>query len=385
MSSQGGDAASSLMDISVDRVDLLKELSITQSVIERKSTVPILSNFLFEAANGNLMISASDLELSLRTFCPAKVSSPGCCTVPGRKLREYIRLLDGERLTLRSLANDWVQLRAGKSLTKLAGLPYKNFPRLPLYPSKAAVKLPAPIFRALISKTFFAICQEESRYTLNGALLIVQPTMITMVTTDGNRLAHVQASTLVEGLATPEMRVLIPKKALSEIGRLVSLGEVEMLEFAKDTSTLYFRIGRRLLTCRQLAGSFPNYESILPREYKRSVILPSAEAFQAIQRVSQLCDDTSAAVKVRLQTSQFCLSSNSPSIGEAEEILNTEYSGEALSSAFNPRFLMEFLKAANTDNVEFHFKDSTSATELRPVKPAGADGNYRYIVMPIRT
>jgi DNA polymerase-3 subunit beta len=151
-----------------------------------------LSNFLFETSGNNLLISATDLDLSVRTFCAAKVKNPGCCTVPGRKLYDYVRLLADGEVAIKSQENDWVQVRCGRSNTRFVGLPRKNFPSLPLYPAQAAVRLPAAVFRASISRTIFAMSHEESRYTWNGALLIVQPTTITMVATDGSRLAHVQ-------------------------------------------------------------------------------------------------------------------------------------------------------------------------------------------------
>ena len=375
-------AAPSAMEITIDKTDFLKELSITQAVVERKSTVPILSNFLFETSGNNLLITATDLELSLRTFCAAKVKTPGHCTVPGRKLYDYIRLLSDGEVTIKSQDNDWVQVRCGRSNTRLVGLPRKNFPSLPLYPAQRAVRLPATIFRAMISRTMFAISQEESRYTLNGALLIVQSTSITMVATDGNRLAHIQAPASISGL-TDEIRVLIPKKALSEINTLLNLSGIDVFEFAKDDSTLYFRIGSRLLSCRQLVGTFPNYEPVMPRDHTRSVALPCGEFSQALQRVSQFSDDGASAVQLNVQDKQLCLSSSSPETGESEEILDTAYSGEPMAVRFNARFLIEFLKAVGTENVQFNFKEPTAAAEFRP---AEGDGHqYRYVVMPMRT
>jgi len=370
------------MDISINKTDLLGELSITQGVIERKSTVPILSNFLFETSGNNLLITATDLELSLRTFCAATVKTPGYCTVPGRKLYDYIRLLADGELTIKSQENDWVQIRCGRSNTRMVGLPRKSFPSLPLYPAQAALRLPAAIFRTMISRTIFAISQEESRYMLNGALLILQPTSITMVATDGNRLAHIQAPASIAGV-TSEVRVLIPQKALSEINTLLNFRGIEVFEFAKDDSTLYFRIGSRLLSCRQLVGTFPNYEPVLSRDYTRSLVLPCGEFSQAVQRVSQFSDERASAVQLNVQNKQFCLSSSSPETGESEETLDTAYAGEPMAARFNSRFLIEFLRAAGSDMVQFYFKEHTAAAEFRPNDGGGYE--YRYVVMPMRT
>ena len=203
------------MEIIVQKSDLLRELSVTQGVVERKSTVPILSSFLLEATdNHHLLITATDLELSLRTFCPAKVIKAGSCTIPARKLYEYVRLLRDGEITIKLLENHWLQIRSGRSNTKMVGMARENFPALPLFPAHSALQLPARILQTMISRTIFAISQEESRYTLNGALLHIKPGVITMVATDGHRLAHIEtekSKVVVSG----EIKVLVPKKAMA--------------------------------------------------------------------------------------------------------------------------------------------------------------------------
>ncbi|HEY6351884.1 MAG TPA: DNA polymerase III subunit beta [Candidatus Angelobacter sp.] len=200
------------MEIIVEKSELLKELSITQGVVERKSTVPILSNFLFETAGNNLLITATDLDVSLRTFCPAAIKKQGSCTVPARKLYDYVRLLPDGEVTIRLLDNGWVQIRCGRSNTKMVDLERKNFPNPPLFPAESAIRLPAPVLRTMISKTIFAISQEESRYTLNGALLVLKPGTITMVATDGHRLAHIETAKSNVAVDS-EMKILLLRTA----------------------------------------------------------------------------------------------------------------------------------------------------------------------------
>jgi DNA polymerase-3 subunit beta len=262
-SAEGKTIEPATLDISVKRSELLRELSIAQGVVERKSTIPVLSHFLFETSGPNLLITATDTEVGLRTFCPATVRQPGSCTIPARKLFDYVRLLTDGDMTLKALDHGWAQIRSGRSVTKMVGLPRDSFPKLPLYPAGSAVRVSAPTFRAMITRTLFAVSQEEGKYALYGVLLILQPTTISMVATDGNRLAHVEAPASVTGLKE-DIRVLIPTKALSQLGMLLSSGTVEAFEFAKNDSSLFFRIGGRLLTCRQLLGNFPNYEP-MPR------------------------------------------------------------------------------------------------------------------------
>src|SRR5512146_2234517 len=173
MAAEAGTAQGTAMDITVSKFDLLKELTATQGVVERKTTIPILSNFLFEASGDKLSITATDLDLSLRTSCPAKVKKEGACTIPARKLFDYVKLLPEGDITVKLLENHWINIRSGRSNTKMVGMARSNFPNLPAFPAGTAYKLPAGVLRQMIGKTIFAISNEESRYTLNGALLVL--------------------------------------------------------------------------------------------------------------------------------------------------------------------------------------------------------------------
>src|SRR6184192_4376328 len=269
-------AGTATMEITVSKFELLKELTATQGVVERKTTIPILSNFLFEAAGDKLSITATDLDLGLRTSCPAKVKKEGSCTVPARKLYDYVKLLPEGDITIKLLENHWVSIRSGRSNTKMVGMARANFPALPNFPSADIVKIPAQVLRTLISKTIFAISNEESRYTLNGALMVLKPETVTMVATDGHRLAHIENSK-AKFKVSGELKTLVPKKAMAELNTLLQLGEAEDVEFARDESTLFFRVGSRLLTSRQLTGQFPNFEAVLPKDNNKSINLHGDE------------------------------------------------------------------------------------------------------------
>src|SRR6267154_2449391 len=182
------------LEITVSRAELLRELTATQGVVERKTTIPILSNYLFEASNDKLSLTATDLDLSLRTVCNAKVKKEGSCTIPARKLHDYVKLLPDADITIKLLENHWISIRCGRSNTKMVGMARSNFPTLPIFPTAGVVKIPAQVLRAMIARTGFAIANEESRYTLNGALMLLQPESIAMVATDGHRLAHCERS-----------------------------------------------------------------------------------------------------------------------------------------------------------------------------------------------
>src|SRR6201995_4116159 len=240
------------MEITVSKFDLLKELTATQGVVERKTTIPILSHFLFEASGDKLSITATDLDLSLRTSCPAKVKKEGSCTIPARKLYDYVKLLGDGEISIKLLENHWVQIRSGRSNTKMVGMARANFPALPLFPAESALQLPAQVLRHLISRTIFSISNEESRYTLNGALLVLKAESIAMVATDGHRLSFVEKQGETLAGISGEKRILVPRKALQELQTLLANSDAASVEFADDDHTLFFRVGHRTLSSRKL-------------------------------------------------------------------------------------------------------------------------------------
>jgi DNA polymerase III subunit beta len=375
-------AAGTTMEITVSKSELLKELTATQGVVERKTTIPILSNYLFEAADDRLSLTATDLDLSLRTSCATKVKKEGSCTIPARKLYDYVKLLPDGDISIKLLENHWISIRCGRSNTKMVGMARANFPTLPVFPTAGAVKIPAKVLRAMIGKTIFAIANEESRYTLNGALMVLKPESITMVATDGHRLAHVERQgEKFEGISG-EMKTLVPKKAMNELRILLDASDSDHVEFAKDDSTLFFRIGQRLLTSRQLTGQFPNYEAVLPKDNNKSITVKAADFSSAIQRVAQFADERSGAIRMKLEKNELKISSSSTETGESEDSLETAYDGDLVTMGFNSAYLLDFLKASGADQVRLEFKDSQSAGQLRPEE--GEDYKYRYIVMPMR-
>src|SRR3954465_8832826 len=373
--------AAGTMEITVSKFELLRELAATQGVVERKTTIPILSNYLFEAAGDRLSITATDLDQSLRTSCAAKVKKEGSCTIPARKLHDYVKLLPDADITIKLLENHWVSIRCGRSNTKMVGMARANFPSLPVFPTAGVVKLPAAVLRLMISKTIFAISNEESRYTLNGALLVLKPESITMVATDGHRLAHIETNA-AKFEVSGELKVLVPKKAMAEISALPSNSDVEHVEFARDESTLFFRIGSRLLTSRQLTGQFPNYEAVLPKDNNKFVILRCEDLASAIQRVAQFADERSGAIRMKLEKGEVKVSSSSTETGEPEDSLETSSDGETVPIGFNSSYLLDFLKATPGGEVRLEFKDAQSAGQMRPEE--GDDFKYRYVVMPMR-
>ena len=377
-------AQGAAMEITVSRQDLVRELTATQSVVERKTTIPILSNFLLEAEDDRLNITATDLDQAIRTSAAVKVKKPGSCTIPARKLYDYIKLLPDGEISIKLLENHWVQIRSGRSNTKIVGMARANYPQVPEFPALPATSIPLIALKTLIARTIFAISNDESRYTLNGAQLVIKAESLAMVATDGHRLSFVEKpNENLEGISG-EKRVLIPRKALQELQQLLGNTEADKVDFADDEHTLFFRVGHRTLSTRKLSGQFPNFEAVMPRDNTKFAVVRSSELSAAIQRVAQFADERSGAIRLLLEGNELKISANSTESGESEDTIDTPYSGDPIAVGFNSGYILDFLKAlGNEGEVRLEFKDSQSAGQMRPEDP-DAEYKYRYVLMPMR-
>src|SRR5713226_7345704 len=306
------------MEFTVSKTDLVRELNLSQGVVEKKTTIPILSNVLVETAGDRINLTATDLELGIRCSCPARVKKPGAGTIPARRLLDYVRLLPDTDVDVKIQENQWASLVCGRSRTRIAGMSRESFPELPQMPAVLA-QIPAGILTSMISKTIFAISAEESRFTLNGALLMLKATGLIMVATDGHRLAMVENEISLPGM-TGSYRALLPRKAMGEILKLAQdAGTDTAIQFSGDDNHLFFQLGDRLLLSRKLTGNFPDFERVLPKDHPHSVTLDREELRKSIERVAQFSDERSRAVRIRVQEGEMHIHSSLPETGESEE------------------------------------------------------------------
>ncbi len=251
-------------------------------------------------------------------------------------------------------------------------------------------EIPMGVLASMISKTVFSISSEESRFTLNGALLVLKKGGIVLVATDGHRLAMVESSEDLPGV-TGAYRALLPRKAMAELQKLSGdTASDAIIRFSGDENHLFFELGDRLLLSRKLTGNFPDYERVLPKEHAHSVTLNREEFKGAIERVAQFSDERSRAIRVQVGKDEVKVHSSVSETGESEESLPVSHSGPVVEIGFNAQYLLEFLRAVSTEEISFLFKDAHSAGELRPgpAKAAGDEepkaANYRYVIMPMR-
>ena len=366
------------MEIIVRKAELVKELHLVQGIVERKNSIPILSNVLVDAVDGRLRISATDLDVSVRCGCAAQVKSAGSITLAAKKLYEIARSLPEADIHLRVMPDSWATIECERTTFKMAGLPKEDFPALPDVSSTPGIEVPAPVLRDLISRTSFAITGEDARYYLTGALLLFESDGLAMVTTDGHRLSYARRKTPLK--VDGPQRLLVPRKAIHELGRLLELGEAVV--FRSGDNHLLFSVGDRLLASKTIEGQFPAFEKVIAFSGDKTVTLGRDALATAIRRVSLLSSERSRAVKVTLASGKLELAASSPDIGEAKEALGTDYNGETVDIAFNAQYLLEFLSAAGSESVSLQLKNSESQGLLRPAPEGETD--YRYIVMPMR-
>ena len=366
------------MRFSVGKNALLKELNLLQGIVEKKSTIPILSNVLIETVNDStISLVATDLDVSLLTECAAESVKPGSMVLQARKLFEIVRNLPDAEINFAKEDNDWVKVVCASSEFRIVGQAKEHFPSTPKA-EKAGVTIPASVLHALINRTVFAITQEESRYALNGALLLFGEGRLQMVATDGHRLSLAASDLESSG---ESFKVIIPKKALIELAKLTA-GAEEDIEMSRDENHLYFEVQSRHLTSRMLAGQFPNYDLVLPKNNDKSISLNADKITQAIKRAALMADERSHGIKIDLANGKLSITSQSADVGEAKEMIPLDYTGDSLSIGFNAQYMLDFLGVVGTDEVLFEFKDEQSPALLRPSGEGEAD--YKYVVMPMR-
>ncbi len=374
----------SLFEIVVNRDALLAEISVAADIVEDKTTIPILTNFLFVADGNGVTVTATDLERSIMTPVPARVKKPGSVTIPARKLYDYVRLLaPGSELTLKTLENHWVQIRAGRSNTKMVGMARANYPQVPEIGDLPVIKLPVHALKILIAQTLFAISKDESRYTLNGALLGIEPEKLYMVATDGHRLAKSERTENVKGVAEP-FTILVPGRAIKDVNAMMLATEASEVTFARNANTIFFVIGHRQYTSRRMSGSFPNYEAVIPRENNNFCVMRVSEVENAIRRVATFADEHSGAIKLSISVNSLLLSAASTENGESEDSVETTYDKGPIVIGFNADFILDFLKVlGGKGEIRIGLKDGQSSCLMQP-EVEDPETNLLYVLMPMR-
>lgn len=373
------------MKVRIARDELLIGLQRVQGVVEKRNTMPILSNVLLEAKTEGVDILATDLEIGMRGLYKATVLEPGSVTLSARKLYEILKELRDGEVELTVGENHWATLQAGKSQFRIVGLPSSDFPALPTIEREGLTPLEGASLSDLIRKTSFAVGDNDARYILNGLLVTLtiseKKTTLRLVGTDGHRLAVAEQEVGAPSAKdTPrEVKAIIPKKAAQEMRRLLEEGEDNpFIGFTKNV--MIFRKSGLLLTSRLMEGNYPNYQQVIPKDSDRKITVDRSELEGALRRVAVLSRDKTNAVKFTVAPGKLSLFSSNPDYGEATEELPARYAGEAITTGFNARYLLDVLSVVDGDAVALQMETPLSPCLVRePDNP-----RFTCVVMPIK-
>jgi len=366
------------MELVVGKNALLRELQLFQGIVERKNTIPILANVLIEAKGDEVRMLATDLEVALRSKCQASVAKGGSLTLPAKKLYEIVKALPETDVRIEEDKNG-VKVAADHFDSRMQTLPREDFPTLPDATGATRATLPSSALKQMIAKTQFAITGEDTRYFLNGAKFVLKAESLTLVATDGHRLALVEVS---KELNVPqEIGVILPKKTLLELSKLLVEGDGDVV-FEAGENHLFFEVAGRVLISRMIDGQFPAYERVIPKGNDKLIEFDRERLTSAVKRVALLSNERSRAVKFDIDKGKVEVTSSSSEFGEAREQLAVDYTGPAITISFNAQYVLDFLNVVETDVVSLSLKDDVSQAVMKPV---GADGyDYTYVIMPMR-
>lgn len=368
------------MELVVRKNDLLRELQLFQGIVERKNTIPILANVLMEAKGEEVKFLATDLEVGLRSTCAASVAKGGSLTLPAKKFYEIIKSLPDTDVRIAEEKGS-VKVAADRFDSRIQTLPREDFPALPESAGARVTTVSRAGLKEMVGKTQFAITGEDTRYFLNGALFVLKPDSMTLVATDGHRLALVTVPRTGTADEHDEIKAILPKKTLSELSRLLAEGEGD-IRYERGENHLFFEVGGRLLISRMIDGQFPAYERVIPKGNDKHIEFERDRLSNAVKRVALLSNERSRAVKFQIDKGKVDVTSSSPELGEAHETLLVDYSGGPMQICFNAQYVLDFLSAVPTDVVALDLKDEVSQAVMRPVGAEGYD--YTYVIMPMR-
>ena len=362
------------MKFRIAKEAFLDGLQQVQHVVSTRTTLPILSNVLIEAKDGELRLTTTDLDVGVSGSVKAEVLKEGSTTLPAKRLVSIIRELPSAEIEISIDAKNVASISSGPSFFKIIGLPHDEFPPLPDFNDSKEYKIPQAIFKEGLKKTSYAISTDETRYVLNGIFISFNEGKMTLVATDGRRLAMVENE--LEFPATHEVEIIVPTKAIQELARLSSMeGEVVAKLQANQIS---FEIGDSIIVSKLIEGNYPNYRQVIPGEKKERLDLNRESFFETVRRVSLLSSEKSNSVKLVFGPDNLDITANSPDIGEAKESMAVKYSGPEFAIAFNPDFLMAPLRALDEEELHLDLIDEMSPGVLR------AAGNFLYVLMPMR-
>lgn len=367
------------MNLTISKEQIINGLQAVQNVVSTRTTLPILSNVLLRAEGDKLELTATDLDVTIACSVEAKVKKPGASTVPVKRLFGIVRELSNSEIDLDVDDKHACTIRSGPSFYKINGLSADEFPPMPKFKEDKKVVLPQETIRGMVKKTSFAISTDESRYVLNGIFISLKDHKMTMVATDGRRLALVDEEVDISEKSNGEF--ILPSKTVNELSRLLQdKGELE-LHYAENQASFNLKDEKGssiLIVSKLIEGNYPNYRQVIPAETKERVPLVREEFLHALRRAEIMTSEKSNSVKLSFGKNKLEITANSPEVGEAKESLAVNYKGPEMAIAFNPKYMIDPLNSLPDDEVFLELIDELSPGVLK------INGPFLYVVMPMR-
>lgn len=362
------------MKLVLKKEKFLQGLQTVQNLISTRTTLPVLSNCLIKTQGNKILLATTDLDTGIRTEVETEVEKTGSISLPARRLLSIVRELPVEEMTLEVDSKLNATIKAGTAFFRIKGLPEEEFPPFPQTQGAHVFKINQKVLKEMFRKTTYAMSTDESRYVLNGVLLSFKDSKLTVVATDGRRLALVEQE--LEFPKTSELEVILPTKAVNELQRILSdEGDVNI---GVDENQIMFNLGAVLLVSKLIEGKYPNYKQVIPGETKERVTVERELLLNVVHRVALLSSEKSNSVKLFFSKNNLDVTANTPDVGEAKESIAINYKGKEFAIAFNPDYLSDPLKNLDGDTVFLDFIDELSPCVVRYQKP------FLYVIMPMR-
>ncbi|BCR02939.1 DNA polymerase III subunit beta [Desulfuromonas versatilis] len=371
------------MQFFIEKEVFLKGLARIQGVVEKRNTIPILSNVLIEARDGQIFLTATDLEVGMRASHPATVETPGRVTVSAKKLYEIIKELPEKEISFLAKDNCWIEIRCGKALFNIVGLSAEEFPYFPQPEKEQFVAISSTLLKEMIDKTAFSISNDETKYNLNGIFFRSteqqEKAQLTLVATDGHRLSLISRDLGASHIPELQKGVIFPRKGIMELKKMAEEGPSDIhLGFMDNNAVI--KKDQTIVVMRLVDGEFPDYSRVIPKANEFAATIPRDLLLHSLRRMSILSSEKSRGVKLFLRTDLLEISSSNPELGDAREDLEIEYQGPELSIGFNARYLMDILQAQDAEKVVLKLKDNLSPGLINPAE----ETDYLAVVMPMR-
>ncbi|NQT06713.1 MAG: DNA polymerase III subunit beta [Candidatus Omnitrophica bacterium] len=361
------------MKIKIQKKSLLEAAQAVQSVVSVRNTLPILSNMLIETQKDKLKLITTDLDIAIICTINAAVSQEGATTVPAKRFTDIIKELPEGEITISAKKNNIITIDCASTYFKINSLPKEDFPKLPNYKNHESITLNQETLKNMLNMTSFAISHDETRYILNGILFELNKDKLTMVATDGRRLAYIEKK--LDTKTQKERKMIVPAKTINELSKALTTGEVKMY-FGENQTT--FDTGNVVIISRLIEGEFPRYQQVIPKEQKSKLTVETGRFLAAAKRANLLTNQDSQAIKLDIFKDRVVISKNTPDVGEAREELEAEYKGGDLSIGFNPGYLIDALKNLDTEKIGFEVSAPDKPGVIR------TEDNFIYVVLPMQ-